>query len=410
MNAKNMSKTQTPAWSALRLKSEMVASETLAFLAEILANPDLGGLYDLAETAGKAMRELHGCLSLLACFESLGMRSDAERISKMWMIFSTANTVPAIGVRDRFCNVLDDCDGNISKITYEMGINPQRRFPQPRQQDRRKECNMCEMSYKERLVLLALQKWETGLTETSLGLVTGLPSEEIQESIIRLANLGRARRLLLEDKTYYVSIFLSSQPVFPDWKEWLGKSAVQCTLSLSKGTRWEPCMTPAELSSSPQLWVEPGTWIQSPALRFCRSNSPCSFSGWRSASASFPWTQHSTSSRRSGSGAMILAKSSSASMTSRRICGNFAGHLGLRPSFTLSAKDGSSAARSTAGLTKRPWTRRLASLCRPLGGRWSGFNHRLPIFHNLPVGAPIDVTATVSLSPGKFVGQTRECR
>jgi hypothetical protein len=81
---------------------------------------------------------------------------------------------------------------------------------------------MFEISREEPLVLLALDKCDAVMTETCLGLVTGLPAEEIQKSVTSLAKLGRARRLLLEDETYYVLIPLSSQPVFRDWKEWLG--------------------------------------------------------------------------------------------------------------------------------------------------------------------------------------------
>ena len=59
------------------------------------------------------------------------------------------------------------------------------------------------------------------------------PREEIQESIIRLANLGRARRLLLEDERYYVSISLSASRHFQ-----IGRSgwepSVQCTLGFAR--------------------------------------------------------------------------------------------------------------------------------------------------------------------------------
>jgi hypothetical protein len=80
---------------------------------------------------------------------------------------------------------------------------------------------MYEMSREERLVLLALDKRETGMTETSLGVVTGLHSEEIQKSIASLANLGRARQVLDGAETYYISNSLGSQPLSRYWTEWL---------------------------------------------------------------------------------------------------------------------------------------------------------------------------------------------
>jgi hypothetical protein len=102
-----------------------------------------------------------------------------------------------------------------------MGINPQRDCAST-SAGSQKGINMFEISCEERLVLLALDKYGAVMTETCLGLVTGLPAEKIQKSVASLAKMGRARRILLRDETYYVSISLSSQPVFPNWNEWLG--------------------------------------------------------------------------------------------------------------------------------------------------------------------------------------------
>ena len=74
----DVGKTQTPKWSTYKRKSKAVCETTLPFLEEIRANPDFGGFRDLAETAEKTIRELHGCLSLLACFEARGLRSNAD--------------------------------------------------------------------------------------------------------------------------------------------------------------------------------------------------------------------------------------------------------------------------------------------------------------------------------------------
>ncbi|MGB8481461.1 MAG: hypothetical protein WCE63_21850 [Acidobacteriaceae bacterium] len=80
---------------------------------------------------------------------------------------------------------------------------------------------MNEISSKERLVLLAVERYESGISRTGLGLVTGLPMEVVQESIINLEVLGPIQQVL-GGKTYYVSTPLASHPLFPCWKEWLG--------------------------------------------------------------------------------------------------------------------------------------------------------------------------------------------
>ncbi|MGA2219444.1 MAG: hypothetical protein ABSG51_15245 [Terracidiphilus sp.] len=59
-----------------------------------------------------------------------------------------------------------------------------------------KGINMIEISSKERLVLLALEKCQAEMTEMRLVTVTGLPIEEVQESVVSLVKLGRARQVL----------------------------------------------------------------------------------------------------------------------------------------------------------------------------------------------------------------------
>lgn len=81
---------------------------------------------------------------------------------------------------------------------------------------------MSQLSYKERLVLLALQAHASGLTKTQLAAITGLPSDTLRQPLSRLENLGRATiELTGHQERCYATVFPSNQPLVPRWQEWL---------------------------------------------------------------------------------------------------------------------------------------------------------------------------------------------
>lgn len=80
---------------------------------------------------------------------------------------------------------------------------------------------MNRLSSSDRLVLLALQAHAPCLTEDQLQMITHLPTEIVQESILTLEALNRARSGVDRGETYQVAIPLSDRPLLPLWEAWL---------------------------------------------------------------------------------------------------------------------------------------------------------------------------------------------
>ena len=80
---------------------------------------------------------------------------------------------------------------------------------------------MIDLSSKERLVLFALQAYDSGLTHAQLTVVTSLGWQEIERCIQRLENLHRAYHIAEGPYTYYVAPSFPDQALLPKWNEWL---------------------------------------------------------------------------------------------------------------------------------------------------------------------------------------------